>query len=200
MVRRSVFLKNDSQNLILSDSLLKNFETISFDVLSVPGARPVDIWDFLPPCNKYKKIVLFLGGNALENFTSKGGIFRSAQEPAEVAVEICDLAQALILRATDVFIVAVPPRGTVEIQNKVLELNAELNLYCRYYYQRITFVGISHYLYDLKHISKDLCHLEKGAFAKVHKLLNEKVLKTKFKVLSPKKFPTLPKVYFTSPF
>ena len=54
-MRRSVLLKNNSEHLILSDSLLKKFETESFDVLSVPGARPKDLWDFLPPHNKYKK-------------------------------------------------------------------------------------------------------------------------------------------------
>ena len=59
MVRRSVFLKNDSQNLILSDSLLKNFETISFDVLSVPGARPVDIWDFYRLATSIKRLYYF---------------------------------------------------------------------------------------------------------------------------------------------
>ena len=96
-------MQNKSQYLSLSDSLLKSFKTISFDVLSVTGDRPVDIWDFLPPCNKYKKIVLFLGGNALERFTSESGTFRSAQKPAEVAVEICDLAQALRLRAAEYF-------------------------------------------------------------------------------------------------
>ena len=106
-------------------------------MLSVPGARAVDIWDFLTPCNKYEKIVLFLGGPALESFTSKSGTFRSAQKPAEVAVEICDGTQALSLRAAEGFFVAVPPRGTVEIQNEVLELNADLNLFCRHTTKRL---------------------------------------------------------------
>ena len=70
----------------------------------------------------------------------KSGTFRSAQEPAEVAVKICDLARALSVRAAEGLIVAVPPRGTAEIQ-KVLELNTDLNLYCRHY-QRIVFVWV----------------------------------------------------------
>ena len=61
-MKRSLLLKNNSVNLILSDSLLKKFRTTSFDVLSVPGARPKDLWDFIPPPDKFEKIVLFIGG------------------------------------------------------------------------------------------------------------------------------------------
>ena len=156
MVRKSIYLKNSSKFLILSDSLLKRFKTISFDVFSVPGARPQDLWDFLPLFTRFEKIILFVGGNALENFQSKSGTFRSAQEPIEVATEIFELARALLLRTLTVFIVGVPPRGTEELEHKVLQLNAELNAFCNSQKQPIVFVGISHYLYDLKHISKDL--------------------------------------------
>ena len=195
-----MLLKNNSENLIISDSLLKSFETVSFDVLSVPGARPEDLWNFIPPCNKFKKIVLFIGGNALENFLSKSGNFRSAQEPIEVAIEIHDLAKALTLRSKEIFIVGVPPRGTIELQNKVRQLNTELNSLCKELQPKIVFVGVSHYLYDLKHISKDLCHFENQAFAKVHKLLNEKVLKKKFKKSSCNKFTPIRKEYSSYPF
>ena len=151
MVRKSIYLKNSSKFLILSDSFLKRFKTISFDVLSVPGARPQDLWDFLPPFNRFE-IILFVGGNALENLQSKNGTFRSAQEPIEVASETFKLARALLLRTLTLFIVGVPPRGTEELQ----QLNAELNAFCNSQKQPIVFVGISHYLYELKHISKDL--------------------------------------------
>ena len=179
-MKRSLLLKNSSVNLILSDSLLKKFRTTSFDVLSVPGARPKDLWDFIPPPDKWEKIVLFIGGNALEHFVSKSGSFRSAEEPSQVALEIFDIAQDLISRTKKVFVVGVPPRGTSELQSEVLQLNAELNSLCGQLCSNIIFVGVSHYLYDLKHISKDHCHLESKAFAKVHKLLNEKVLKWKY--------------------
>ena len=118
MVRKSFYLKNNSKNLILSDSLLKKFKTISFDVLSVPGARPQDLWDFLPPFNRFEKIVLFVGGNTLEDFQSKSGTFREAKEPFQVATEIFELARCLILRTLSVFIVGVPPRGTGELQKR----------------------------------------------------------------------------------
>ena len=93
-----------------------------------------------------------MGGNALENLQSKNGTFRSAQEPIEVASETFKLARALLLRTLTLFIVGVPPRGTEELQ----QLNAELNAFCNSQKQPIVFVGISHYLYELKHISKDL--------------------------------------------
>ena len=198
-MKRSLLLKNDSVNLILSDSLLTKFRTLSFEVLSVPGARPQDLWEFLPPQNKFEKIILFIGGNSLENFVSKSGIFRSAEEPAQVAIEICDIAQALLSRTKQIFIIGIPPRGTAELQSKVIQLNAELNLHCRQLNPSILFVGVSHYLYNLKHISNDLCHLENQAFAKVHKLLNEKVLKKKYsndlrknKTSTTKEFSTYP--------
>ena len=114
MVRKSIYLKNGSKFLILSDSLLKRLKTISFDVLYVPGARPQDLWDFLPPFNRFEKIILFVGGNALENFLSKNGTFRSAQEPIEVATGIFELARPLLLRTSTVYINGVPPRGTEE--------------------------------------------------------------------------------------
>lgn len=190
MVRKSFYLRNNSRNLILSDSLLKKFSTLSFDVLSVPGARPSDLWDFLPPYSKFEKVVLFVGGNALESFESKSGNFRCAQEPSEVANQVFDLAHALSIRATEVFVVGVPPRGSEDLQAKVLQLNAELNSRQN---KRIVFVGISHYLYNLKHISKDLCHFKKRAFSKIHKLLNEKILKQKFRKDSSlnKKYPPI---------
>ena len=191
MVRKSIYLKNSSKFLILSDSLLKRFKTFSFDVLSVPGARPQDLWDFLPPFNRFEKIILFVGGNALEDFQSKNGTFRSAQEPIEVATETFELARALLLRTLTVFIVAVPPRGTEELQHKVLQLNAELNASCNSQKQPIVFVDISHYLY----------HFEKGAFAKIHKLLNEKILRKKFqKPCHCKTGHTFWKEYTTYPF
>ena len=199
-MKRSLLLKNNSVNLILSDSLLKKFRTTSFDVLSVPGARPKDLWDFMPPPDKFEKIVLFIGGNALENFVSKSGSFRSAEEPSQVAIEICDIAQALISRTKKVFVVGVPPRGTSELQSKVLQLNAELNSLCGQRCSNIIFVGVSHYLYDLKHISKDLCHLESKAFAKVHKLLNEKVLKRKHSKDPNKKVTSTTKESWRYPF
>ena len=198
-MRRSVLLKNNSEHLILSDSLLKKFETESFDVLSVPGARPKDLWDFIPPHNKYKKIILFIGGISLENFVSKSGAFRSAQEPVQVAIEIFEVALALTSRSQQVFIVGVPPRGTIELQSRVLQLNTELNLLCRQVLSITVFVGVSHYLYDLKHISKDLCHFENEAFAKIHKLLNEKVLK-KFKKSHHNKLRPIKKELSSYPF
>ena len=159
---------------------MKKFATESFDVLSVPGARPKDLWDFIPPHNMYRKIILFIGGNSQENFVSKSGAFRSAQEPVQVAIEIFEIALALTSRSEQVFIVGVPLRRTIKLQSNVLQLNTELNLLCRQVLSKTVFVGVSHYLYDLKHISKDLCHFENEAFAKIHKLLNEKVLKKKF--------------------
>ena len=60
-MKRSLLLKNNSVNLILSDSLLKKFRTTSFDVLSVPGARPKDLWDFIPPPDKFEKMCYLLG-------------------------------------------------------------------------------------------------------------------------------------------
>ena len=85
--------------------------------MSVLGARPQDSGDFLPSLNRFKKIILFTLGNALENFQSKNDTFRSAQEPIEVATEIFELARALFLGKLTVFIVEVPPRGTKELQH-----------------------------------------------------------------------------------
>ena len=93
----------------MSDSLLKKYRTTSFDVLSVLGARPKDLWVFIPPPDKFEKTVLFIGGNVLGKFVSKSGSFRSAKEPSQVAIEICDIAQALISRTKKVFVIDVPP-------------------------------------------------------------------------------------------
>ena len=44
--------------------------------------------------------------------------------------QIFELARALLLRTLAVFIVGVPPRGTEELQDEVLQLNADLNAFC----------------------------------------------------------------------
>ena len=72
-------------------------------------------------------IILFIGGNSLENFIPKSGAFRSAQEPVQVAIEIFEIALALTSRSEQVFIVGLPSRGTIELQ-RVFQLNIELNL------------------------------------------------------------------------
>ena len=69
-MKRSLLLQNISVNLILAVSSLKKFRTTSFDILSNPGTRPTHLWDFIPPPNNFEKSVLFIGGNALENFVA----------------------------------------------------------------------------------------------------------------------------------
>ena len=46
MVRRSFHLKKTLKSLILSDSLQKNFSTVSLDVFSVTGGRPAHLREF----------------------------------------------------------------------------------------------------------------------------------------------------------
>ena len=123
MVRKNIYLDNHSENLILSDSLLKEFKTQSFNILSVPGARPEDFYSFLPPFSRFTRIVLFVGGNTLEDFTTKGGLFRPRKDPIVVALEIVDLAYTLSLRSDSVFVVGIPPRGYSCLQLKVSSLN-----------------------------------------------------------------------------
>ena len=147
-----------------------------------------------------KKLCNFLGKNALENFVSKSGSFRSAEEPSQVAIDFCDIAQALISRTKKVFVTGVPPGGTSEVQSKLLQLNAELKSHCGQLCSNIFLVGASHYLYDLKHISKDLCHLENKAFVKVHKLLNENVLRKKYSKDPNKKVTSTTKESWRYPF
>ena len=84
---------------------------------------------------------MFVCGNALEDFQSKSGTFCEAKELFQVATEVFVLARSLILRTSSVFFVGVPPRGTKELQKKVLELNTSCNLQK----QPILFVEVSHY-------------------------------------------------------
>ena len=131
----------------------------------------------------------------------KKGTFQSAQDPTENAAEVFELARALLLRILTVFIVLVSPRGTEDSQHNILQLNAELNAFCNSQKRPLVFVGISPYRYDLKHISKDLCHFEKGAFAKIHKKPNKKILRKKFeKPCQSKTVHTFRNEYTTYPF
>ena len=185
MVRKNIYLDHHSENLILSYSLLKEFKTQSFNIWSVPGARPEDFYSFLPPFSRFTRILLFVGGNTLEDFTTKGGLFRPRKDPIVVALEIVDLAYTLSIRSDSVFVVGIPPRGYSCLQSKISSLNRYLSHFLAN--TSITFVGISHYLYDLSYISDDLCHFLPRAFAKIHKLLNRKVLKEKFHPSKAKK-------------
>ena len=69
----------------------------------MPGARPQDLWDFLPPFNNFEKIVLFVGGYALKDFHSKSGTFQESKGPLKVATEYFELARSLIAGTPSVF-------------------------------------------------------------------------------------------------
>ena len=145
MVRDNIYLDNHSENLILSDSLLKDFKTQSFNILSVPCARPEDFYSVLLPFSRFTRIVIFLGGNTLEDFTTKCGIFHPRKDPIVVAIESVDLAHTLSLRSDSVFVVGIPPRGYSCFQLKV----SSLSLYLSHFLGNTSILGISHYLYDL---------------------------------------------------
>ena len=112
----------------------------------------------------------------------------SAHEKIPLVLQLNSLTSpyALSLRTDGVFVVGIPPHGYSCLQSEVSSLNRYLLHFSAN--TKITFVGISHYLYDLlSYISDDLCHFLPRAFAKIQKLLNRKVSKEKIHPSNSKK-------------
>ena len=121
---------NNSEILILGDSLLRSFSMSQVDKLYFPGARADDmnalvylprIWTII---QRYHCVILLHGGNGVNNFP-KNGILRWAQNPEELLWDVNEVCNALLPRRIFVLSCLLRLNGT---DKRIKELNVLQNL------------------------------------------------------------------------
>ena len=98
----------------------KTFESGNRNILSLPGATIKDVYNFVPPINRYCKIIMFIGGNDLYN-----GCKPSDKTPIDIPNQLIELANFLTERTNELFLIGIPERNKNKEQfaavNKILE-------------------------------------------------------------------------------
>lgn len=143
------------------------------NILSLPGGRIKNVYDFIPEEGQYDNIILFIGGN---------DCFQKSAEPSsrthtQIAADLNDLGNILAPRAKEVFILGVPerhqqPERTKEVNKDLLKLSQKASW---------KFRSISKFLYA-KHISGDDVHIDVEGLKNIKKLLKQRVLYNKYSI------------------
>ena len=169
-MRFNILRESPTPNLFLTDSQGKALRFPNFNVLSAPGARIKDFYNFLPQPGQYETIVLFVGGNDLFN-----GRNPSSASELDIANELCLLADMACTLAPRVFVIGIPPRHyqpqRSKHTNQILAAQASGWL----------FRGISKVIYDEDlHVRRDRVHLNHRGLSGVRSILKQRVLRAKF--------------------
>ena len=90
--RYHIFKTSSSKKLLIADSQARHLEFPNTNILSLPGARIAAVRGFLPPKDKYKTIVLLIGGN-----DAFDGREPSTVPEEDIANELAELAEELFL-------------------------------------------------------------------------------------------------------
>ena len=98
---------------LLADSHARLFESGNINIFLLPGAGGRHLYDFIPPQSIFDKNILFIGWNYLFD-----GCDPSSANPQDVARDIVELANCLLHRANESFVLGTPKRN----ENKLLEL------------------------------------------------------------------------------
>ena len=96
-MRYHIFKESVQRNLLIADSQAKCLDFANFNILSLPGAKVHDVYNFIPRVGRFNIIVLFVGGNDLFQ-----GKLPSKVSSEEVADKISDLANVLKGKADSV--------------------------------------------------------------------------------------------------
>lgn len=152
------------------------------NVLSLPGGRIKNCYDFLPPEKKYSVIILFIGAN---DCFYKGGKI-SDRSAKDIAEDLKDLANVLANRAEQVFVLGLPHRHqktdrTKEVNTLLVNLSKSSDW---------NFKGVGHYI-GKKDVSGDAVHLTQDGLKNLKRLIKTDILKEKFSLEEDKKETTL---------
>ena len=116
----NIYKDSGSYNLLIADSQARELEFDNFDILSVPGARIGNINEnFYPSKDPLKIIVLLIGGNDTYDYQVP-----STVSPADIAIELRNLADPLCKLANSVFVLAVPHHGSY--RKRASAVNSEI--------------------------------------------------------------------------
>ena len=149
-MRYLIFKDSVQRNLLIADSQAKYLDFANFNILSLPGAKVHEVYNFIPRVGRFDIIVLFVGGNDL--FQGKSPSKVSLEE---VADKISDLANVLKGKADKVFVLGIPPRHNqrerTSAVNKLLSNRKE----------DWAFGGVEKRVYKVTHLKEDKVHLNK---------------------------------------
>ena len=167
-----------NRTLIVGDSLLRNFYMYQVDRISIPGARSDDLeafvhgYRFATFIRHYSKIILFLGGNSVNDFP-KNNVMRQAETPGEVLFIWNNIVQRIkILNpACNVAIVCVPIRtnGTADRLKELNYIIGQVPEDCRY-------CGIGTKMFAVTVVNDDEVHLSEIGISYLKSIIKNKVL------------------------
>ena len=168
-MRYHIFKDSVQRNLLIADSQAKYLDFANFNILSLPGAKVHDVYNFIPRVGRFDIIVLFVGGNDL--FQGKSPSKVSSEE---VADKISDLANVLKGKADKVFVLGIPPRHNqrerTSAVNKLLSNRKE----------DWAFRGVEKRVYKVTHLKEDKVHLNKESIGSICFILKTKILRSAF--------------------
>ena len=108
--RFHIFKTAPTGTLLIADSQARHLKAGNLNIISLPGAKARDVYNFIPPKNEFDLIILFVGGNDLFDYTEP-----SYTPAPQIANEIIALANFLSERAKQVFVLEIPERDRVVI-------------------------------------------------------------------------------------
>ena len=175
-MRYHTFKSSRTRNLIIADSQCRNLIFPNFNILSLPGAQISHAYKFLPAKGRYNLITLFIGGNDLFD-----GIDNSSREPIEVAEDIAKLASKLLPLANFVYVLGIPPRGEndentkkkAKTTNDLIQVERKKQGKKNKQWE---YRGVSNKIYTVKHLGKDLIHLEGKGLGGLCTILKKRIL------------------------
>ena len=147
------------------------------NVLSLPGGRIRNCYDFSPREKNYSVIILFIGAN---DCFYKGGVI-SDRSAKDIAEDLRDLASVLSDRA-ETYVLGLPqrhdqPNRTKDVNKLLLEL---IKSSVR------KFKGVGHYLGKKDVSSGDEIHLTEDGLKNLKRLMKTEILKKKFSLVKDK--------------
>ena len=88
--RFHIFKTAPTKTLLIADSQARHLKAGNLNIISLPGAKVRDVYNFIPPKNEFDLIILFVGGNDLFNYSEP-----SYTPAPQMANEIIALANFL---------------------------------------------------------------------------------------------------------
>ena len=177
--RFHIFKTAPTKTLVIADSQARHLKAGNLNIISLPGAKVRDVYNFIPPKNEFDLIILFVGGNDLFNYSEPSYIPAS-----QIANEIIALANFLSDKAKHVFVLGIPERDQnkerVEEVNKILDKLAfrvpKTNPKVAW-----KFRSVSTFISGLRYYEKDKIHLNSDGLNNLKNCIKERILYKKYR-------------------
>ena len=114
--RYHVTRTSSTMYLLIADSQAIYLDAGNLNIVSLPGASVRQAYDYNPPAGLFDIIILFIGGNDLNNFNEP-----SPTPARKVADDIVELANFLGNRAPSIVVLGVPERDENKTRSKAVK-------------------------------------------------------------------------------